>query len=100
MFRGSILGLMRLYRGERLLYRKCIFGNGTMFIVISFKSTFKSPSNLIEHVRLFTTFATIEFSFSKLFSFFFTLPLSRMDVPDLMTPESFYYFDSCFIFAY
>ena len=54
-----------MYRGERLLCRKCIFGKGTMFIVISFKSTFRSPSNRMEHVRLLTTLATMEFSFSK-----------------------------------
>ena len=98
IFRGSIFGLIKLYRGERLLYKKCIFGKGTMFIVISFRSTFRSPSNLIEHVKLLTTFATIEFSFSKLFSFFFWLPLSSTDVPDLIEPASLacYYF----IFAY
>ena len=81
MFLGSNCGLIRLYRGDKLDWRKCIFGNGTIFMVTSFKSTFKSPSKRIEQVKLLITFATMEFSFSKWFSFFFSLPDSSTDEP-------------------
>ena len=64
MFQGYMPDLIRLYIGDNDDKRKCIFGNGTRFIVISLRSTFKSPSNLIEQVRLLITFATIEFSYS------------------------------------
>ena len=47
--------------GESDDKRKCIRGYGTKFIVISFKSTFSSPSNLIEAVRFVKTFAAIVF---------------------------------------
>jgi hypothetical protein len=84
MLLGYILGFIKLYNGDRLLWRKCYFGNGTRFIVISFISTFKSPENLIEHVILLITFATIEFSFSKWFDFFLTFPDSIKEDPSLI----------------
>jgi hypothetical protein len=84
MLLGCIFGLIKLYKGERLLYKKCYLGKGTKFIVISFISTFKSPEYLIEHVILFITFATIEFSFSKWFDFFFTFPASINDEPSFI----------------
>ena len=53
-----------VYSGESEERRKCVRGKGTRFIVISFKSTLRSPGNRIEHVKLLITCATIEFSFS------------------------------------
>ena len=40
-------------------------GNGTRFIVISFRSTFSEPSNRIEHVRLVSKCAAIVFMASN-----------------------------------
>mmetsp|Transcript_10638 Transcript_10638/g.19301 ORF Transcript_10638/g.19301 Transcript_10638/m.19301 type:complete len:227 (-) Transcript_10638:100-780(-) len=48
--------------------KKCKRGNGTKFMVISFKSRFKEPSNRMELVRLFNRCATREFIRSKGFS--------------------------------
>lgn len=45
--------------------RKCIRGNGTKFMVISFRSKFSDPSNRMELVRLFSKWATKEFMRSK-----------------------------------
>lgn len=53
------------YKGLMEANRKCIRGNGTKFIVISFKSRFSDPSNLMELVRLFSRWATKEFIRSK-----------------------------------
>lgn len=46
-------------------------GYGTRFIVISFKSIFKTPSNRIEQVKLLRTWAIILFILSKGFSWLF-----------------------------
>lgn len=53
------------YKGLIDARRKCMRGNGTKFMVISFKSKFKDPSNRIELVRLFRRCATNEFIRSK-----------------------------------
>ena len=94
---GYILGFIRLYKGLSELCRKCCFGKGTKFMVISFKSTLRSPSYLMEQVRLLITLATMAFSFSKWFPFFF-LPTSRTDESSLICCRLLY--SLCFILFY
>lgn len=47
-FLGINFEFNKEYKGVILEIKKCIFGYGTKFIVISFKSIFSYPSNLIE----------------------------------------------------
>ena len=58
-------GSLPKYKGLIDASRKCIRGNGTKFIVISFKSKLRDPSNRIELVKLFSRWATKEFILSK-----------------------------------
>ena len=57
--------------------KKFIRGNGTKFIVISFRSTFRVPSNLMLHVRLLSIWAIMLFICSNA-AFLDLLPVSTI----------------------
>ena len=60
----------------------------------------QNNSRKMEQVRLLTTLATMEFSFSKLFSFFCLLAVSRTEEPAWIWAPAAEddCFESCFIF--
>ena len=58
-------GSLPKYKGLIDASKKCMRGNGTKFMVISFRSKLSDPSNRIELVRLFSMWATNEFILSK-----------------------------------
>lgn len=65
-----MLLLDKEYKGAILEIKNFKSGYGTKFVVISFKSTFNVPSNLIEQVKLLSKCATILFILSKGFSLY------------------------------